>query len=281
MNYLEALNYGNKILKSRKIINYNLDSQILLSKVLNLSRERLLINLSNNLETANFNKFKKLVLRRKKKEPIAYIFKNKEFWKYNFKVNRGVLIPRPETEIIVNKTLKFISLNASKKILDIGTGSGCIMLSILKERPKCHGTAIDISKKALKVAITNAKMHHLQNKIKFINNDIDKFNYNKYDFILSNPPYINSIDIKRLDKDIILYEPLVALQAGIDGLREIRKLIKKSRKLLKKNGKLIFEIGKNQLIDVIKLLNKNKFYINEVCKDLQSHPRVIVSTKPF
>ena len=281
MNYLEALNYGNKILKSRKIINYNLDSQILLSKVLNLSRERLLLNLSNNLETANFNKFKKLVLRRKKKEPIAYIFKNREFWKYNFKVNRGVLIPRPETEIIINKTLKFISLNASKKILDIGTGSGCIMLSILKERPRCHGTAIDISKKALKVAITNAKMHHLQNKIKFINNDIDKFNYNKYDFILSNPPYINSIDIKRLDKDIILYEPLVALQAGIDGLREIRKLIKKSRKLLKKNGKLIFEIGKNQLIDVIKLLNKNKFYINEVCKDLQSHPRVIVSTKPF
>ena len=281
MNYLEALNYGNKILKSCKIINYNLDSQILLSKALNLSRERLLINLSNNLETSNFNKFKKLVLRRKKKEPIAYIFKNREFWKYNFKVNRGVLIPRPETEIIVNKTLKFISLNASKKILDIGTGSGCIMLSILKERPKCHGTAIDISKKALKVAITNAKMHHLQNKIKFINNDIDKFNYNKYDFILSNPPYINSIDIKRLDKGIILYEPLVALQAGIDGLREIRKLIKKSKTLLKKNGKLIFEIGKNQLIDVIKLLNKNKFYINEVCKDLQSHPRVIVSTKPF
>ena len=281
MNYLEALNYGNKILKSRKIVNYNLDSEIILSKVLNLSRESLLINLSNNLETANFNKFKKLVLRRKKKEPIAYIFKNKEFWKYNFKVNRGVLIPRPETEIIVNKTLKFISLNASKKILDIGTGSGCIMLSILKERPKCHGTAIDISKKALKVAITNAKMHHLQNKIRFINNDIDKFNYNKYDFILSNPPYINSIDIKRLDKDIILYEPLVALQAGIDGLRVIRKLIKKSRTLLKKNGKLIFEIGKNQLIDVIKLLNKNKFYINEVCKDLQSHPRVIVSTKPF
>ena len=281
MNYLEALNYGNKILKSCKIINYNLDSQILLSKALNLSRERLLINLSNNLETANFNKFKKLVLRRKKKEPIAYIFKNREFWKYNFKVDRGVLIPRPETEIIINKTLKFISLNASKKILDIGTGSGCIILSILKERPKCHGTAIDISKKALKVAINNAKMHHLQNKIKFINNDIDKLYYNKYDFILSNPPYINSIDIKRLDKDIILYEPLVALQAGTDGLREIRKLIKKSRTLLKKNGKLIFEIGKNQLIDVIKLLYKNKFYINEVCKDLQSHPRVIVSTKPF
>ena len=281
MNYLEALNYGNNILKSSNITNYNLDTQIILSKVLNLPRETLLINLTNNLEKTNFNKFKKLVLRRKKNEPIAYIFKNKEFWKYNFKVNREVLIPRPETEIIVNKTLKFVSLNASKKILDIGTGSGCIMLSILKERPKCHGTAIDISKKALKVAITNAKMHHLQNKIKFINNDIDKLNYNKYDFILSNPPYINSIDIKRLDKDVRLYEPMVALLAGTDGLSQIRKLVNKSRTLLKKNGKLIFEIGKSQLNEVIRILKKNKFYINEICNDLQSYPRVIVSTKLF
>ena len=205
MNYLEALNYGNNILKSSNITNYNLDTQIILSKVLNLPRETLLINLTNNLEKTNFNKFKKLVLRRKKNEPIAYIFKNKEFWKYNFKVNRGVLIPRPETEIIVNKTLKFISLNASKKILDIGTGSGCIMLSILKERPKCHGTAIDISKKALKVAIINAKMHHLQNKIKFINNDIDKFNHYKYDLIVSNPPYIKKLELKRLGNNVKLF----------------------------------------------------------------------------
>ena len=281
MNYLEALNYGNKILKSRKIINYNLDSQILLSKALNLSRERLLINLSNNLETANFNKFKKLVLRRKKKEPIAYIFKNKEFWKYNFKVNRGVLIPRPETEIIVNKTLKLISLNASKKILDIGTGSGCIMLSILKERPKCYGTAIDISKKALNVAITNAKMHHLQNKIKFVNIDIDKFSCNKYDFIISNPPYINIVDLKRLDLGIKLYEPIIALEAGIDGLSEIKKIIRKSRTLLKNNGKLIFEIGNKHIEIIMKLLLDNGFYINKICKDIQSNPRVVISTKIF
>ena len=279
MNYLEALNYGNKILKSCKIINYNLDSQILLSKVLNLSRERLLINLSNNLETANFNKFKKLVLRRKKKEPIAYIFKNREFWKYNFKVNRGVLIPRPETEIIINKTLKFISLNASKKILDIGTGSGCIILSILKERPKCHGTAIDISKKALKVAITNAKMHHLQNKIKFINNDIDKFSYNKYDFILSNPPYIKNSEIIGLESNIKLYEPKIALGAGVDGLREIKKLIIRSKNLLKLNGKLIFEIGNNQIFHIMNILKKNSFYIDKICYDLRNYPRVIISTK--
>ena len=196
-------------------------------------------------------------------------------------MNRGVLIPRPETEIIVNKTLKLISLNASKKILDIGTGSGCIMLSILKERPKCYGTAIDISKKALNVAITNAKMHHLQNKIKFVNIDIDKFSCNKYDFIISNPPYINIVDLKRLDLGIKLYEPIIALEAGIDGLSEIRKIIRKSRTLLKNNGKLIFEIGNKHIDIIMKLLLDNGFYINKICKDIQSYPRVVISTKIF
>ena len=279
MNYLEALNYGNKILKSRKIINYNLDSQILLSKVLNLSRERLLINLSNNLDTANFNKFKKLVLRRKKKEPIAYIFKNKEFWKYNFKVNKGVLIPRPETEIIVNKTLKFISLNASKKILDIGTGSGCILISIIKERPKFKGTAIDISKKALKVAAGNAKMHQLQNKIKFININIDKFNHNNYDFIVSNPPYINYSDFVRLTDDVRLHEPKQALYGGTQGLDCLKKIIVKSKKLLKINGKLIIEIDSKQLRHSKKILKLNGFYVNKISKDHFGNDRIIISTK--
>ena len=190
-----------------------------------------------------------------------------------------MLIPRPETEQIVEEVLELTNVYSSKKFLDIGTGSGCIILSILKERPKCFGTALDISKKALKVAIFNAKMHHLQNKIKFINIDIDKFNTNNYDFILSNPPYINEIDLKRLDKDVRLYEPLIALKAGVDGLSEIKKIILKSKKLLKINGKLIFEIGYNQINNVAKLLNENGYYINKVCRDIQSYPRVVVSTK--
>ncbi len=281
MNYLDALDYGIKQLKSHNIKSYNLDTELLLSKVLNSTRENLLLNLSLEIKKKKFNKFKKLLSRRKKNEPIAYIFNKKEFWKYSFRVNKEVLVPRPESEIIVDKVLKLTSYKSSKYILDVGTGSGCLLLSIIKERPNFYGTAIDISKKALKVAISNAKMHHLQNKIKFINIDIDKFKYNKYDFIVSNPPYINEFELKRLDKDIILYEPKIALKAGVDGLSEINKLIVRSRSLLKVNGKLIFEIGKNQVNVVKILLNKNNFYINNVCKDLQSYPRIIVSTKLF
>ena len=281
MNYLSSLNYGNKILKSNNIISYKLDSELLLARALNKSREDILTNLNFTLEQKEFYIFKRLLIRRRKKEPIAYIFNQKEFWKYKFLVNEDVLIPRPETEIIVEEVLKLTSYNSSKLFLDIGTGSGCLILSILKERPNSHGTAIDISKKAIKIAINNAKIHHLENKIKFINNDIDKFNNNKYDFIVSNPPYINEINFKRLGANVKLFEPTIALKAGLDGLKIIENIIKKSEKLLKKNGKLIFEIGENQESKVKKLLMENKFYINKVCKDLRSFPRVIVSTKLF
>ena len=281
MNYLEDINYGNKLLKLNNLKSYNLDSELLLSKVLNYSREKILINLNDKLEKKKFIKFKKLIFRRKNNEPIAYILKKKEFWNYTFKLNNEVLIPRPETEIIVREVLNLTNNNSSKHILDVGTGSGCILLSILNERQKCFGTALDISKKAINVAISNAKIHHLENKIKFLNIDVDKFNHNKYDLIVSNPPYINNTDLKRLDKDVQLYEPKVALNGGIDGLRVIKKIIKKSKTLLKKNGKLIFEIGKNQMPNVTIFLKKNNFYINNIYKDIQSYPRVISSTKLF
>ncbi len=279
MNYLDALNYGNKLLSSSDIKNPKLDVELLLSKSLNYTRQEILINLNKIIEKKKFEKFKGLILRRKNKEPIAYILKKKEFWKHNFIVNKGVLIPRPETEIIVDEVLKLTTSNSSKQILDVGTGSGCILLSIIKERPKCHGIAIDICKKAINVAKINAKMHHLENKIKFINIDIDKFSHNKYDFIVSNPPYITDSYIKRLDYDIRYYEPITALKAGFDGLSEIKKLIKQSKTLLKKNGKLIFEISYNQLHEVSKMLYKNSFFINKISKDLQSYPRVIICSK--
>ena len=281
MNYINVINYGNKILKANKITNFNLDSELILAKVLNYKREELLINLEKKIEEKKFKIFKKLVARRVEKEPIAYIFKHKEFWRYKFKVNQNVLIPRPETEIIVEEALKLISPFSSKHILDIGTGSGCIILSVIKDRPKSHGKAIDICKKAIKIAKINAKMHHLENKIKFINIDIDKFNHNKYDFIVSNPPYIKNFDIKRLEDSVRLFEPHLALDAGIDGLSIIKKLILKSKLLLKKNGKIIIEIGENQKYTAMKLLQINGFYINNVCRDYQSYPRVLVATKSF
>ena len=279
MNYLEALNYGNSLLKKNNIINYSLDSELLLASALNSTREKLLISLKKKIKKSICTKYKKLIFRRKNNEPIAYILNKKEFWKFKFFVNNHVLIPRPETEILVEETLKLIGSNSSKSILDIGTGSACIIISLMKERPKCRGIAIDVSKKAIKVAKINAKMHHLQNKINFINIDIDKFHHNKYDFIISNPPYIKKFDFKRLDKDIKFYEPKLALEAGTNGLSEIKKLIIKSKILLKNKGKLIFEIGNKQKEQAKFLLKKNGFYINKICYDINSHPRVIISTK--
>ena len=279
MNNMDVLNYGSKLLKNSNINSYILDSELILAKVLNSTREKLLINLDKKLDRKNFKKYKNLILRRKKNEPIAHIFQNKEFWKYNFIVNGNVLIPRPETEIIVQELLKLTNYYSFKHILDIGTGSGCIIISLLKNRPFCNGTAIDVSRKALKVAKSNAKMHHLENKIKFINNDIDKFNHNKYDFIVSNPPYINKFELKRLSSNVRLFEPKIALEAGIDGFREIKKVILRSKKLLKKNGKLIFEIGDKQKKYSIYLLKKNGFYLNKICRDISTVPRVLISTK--
>ena len=281
MNYLSILNYGNKILKSKKITSYKLDTELILAKVLNKSREEILTNLNLTLKEKDFYSFKKLLIRRKKNEPMAYIFRQKDFWKYKFFVNKDVLIPRPETEIIIEEVLKLTKHNSSRLFLDVGTGSGCIIISIIKERPNSYGTAIDISKKAIDIAFNNAKMHHLENKIKFLNIDIDKFIANKYDFIVSNPPYINNTKFKRLEINVKQFEPTIALKAGVDGLKIIEKLILKSKKLLKNNGKLIFEIGENQEGKVRKLLMKNKFCINRICKDIRSSPRVVVSTKIF
>ena len=279
MNYLQAIKFGNEILRKSNVYNYNLDSELLLANTLNITREKVLINLQSKISLNDFDYYKRLILRRYKKEPIAYILKKKEFWKNLFFVNKNVLIPRPETELIVDEILSITEITSRKKILDIGTGTGCIIISIIKERPNFHATALDISKKAINIAKFNAKMHHLLNKIKFINIDVDKFQHNKYDFIVSNPPYIKKFDLKRLDVDVKNFEPHIALEAGIDGFRDIKKLIKKSKKLLKMSGKLIFEVGERQRDYTKYLLNKNGFYINKIRNDLKSMPRVIISTK--
>ena len=279
MNYFEILKLGSRKLKLNNIDSHIIDSELLLSYTLNLPREKILTNLNENINFKNFKKYIKLLSRREKKEPTAYIIKKKEFWKNNFYINSNVLIPRNETELIVEEVLKKMDTNSSKRILDIGTGSGCMIISIMKERPNCIATAIDISKKALNIAKFNAKIHHLINKINFINIDIDKINVSNYDFIISNPPYINTFDFRRLDVSVRSFEPHIALEAGIDGFREIKKLIIRSKKLLKKDGKLIFEIGKNQCMKTKKILRENGYYINHVINDLSSIPRVIVSTK--
>ena len=279
MQYLEILNKGNQILRANNIKSSNLDCELILSKVLNKSREEILINLNNKINENQQKNFLFYIRKRRNKKPISYILGFKYFWRYKFYINNSTLIPRPETEHLVEQSLKYVPFGKSMKILDIGTGSGCLIISLLKERCNCNGSAIDISKEALKVAKINAKLHHLENKIKFFNIDIDKFNSNKYDLIISNPPYINKVDLNRLDEDVRLFEPRVALYGGVEGFDKIKKIIKKSYKLLKYNGKLIIEIGDKQTNYTKKILIENGFYINKICKDFSDKDRCLVSTK--
>ena len=279
MNYHQILKNGENFLKKKKIKNPYLDVELILSKVLKKKREEILLNINSKLKNIDIMKFNNYLCRRHQNEPMAYIHGYKHFWKHKFLINKSVLIPRPDTELVIEESLKYLPADKSKKILDVGTGSGCIVVSLIKERPKCTATAIDVSLKAINVAKNNAKLHQLQNKINFINIDIDKYNSCYYDLIISNPPYINSIELNRLDDDIKFHEPKLALSGGFDGLRDLKKVILKSKKLLKINGKLILEIGHNQKKYCAKILNENKFYINRTSKDLSGKDRCIVSTK--
>ena len=279
MKYQDILNQGSKILKLNDIKTYNLDSEILLSTTLNLDRSQILLNLDKIIENKEKEIFFNYIERRRRNEPIAYITGYKEFWKSKFKVDKNVLIPRPDTETIIEQVLNEVKTNSSKKILDIGTGSGCIIISILKERKRCYGVGIDISKNAVKLAKYNAKIQHIGNRIKFLNSDIDNFYADKYDLIISNPPYIEQYKINSLEKDIKNHEPKVALDGGIDGYNKIRLIIEKSSILIKKRGKLFLELGINQTRETLKTLNLNGFYKNKVVKDLASKNRCIISTK--
>ena len=279
MNYQELLVDASKQLKFYKFNSAKLDAELILSKILGLSREKILLNLNDKINDKVFENFNYYLKLRKQNRPIAHILGFKDFWKYKFKVDKNVLIPRPETELIIEQALKNLPKLSNKNILDIGTGSGCIIISIIKERENCKATAIDKSLKALKVAKLNAEMHHVLKKIKFLNIDVDKYFANKYDLIVSNPPYIKDSEILSLDKDVKLNEPKLALSGGKSGLNKVFKVIKKSQELLKTNGKLILEIGDKQSKEVKKYLIKNNFNQIQVFKDLSKKDRCIVSTK--
>ena len=279
MNIQSAVKEGTNILKSNYIQTAQLDTEILMAKVLGAKREYILLNNHKNLDDDNLEYFRKLIKERAKRKPIAYLLNKKFFWDSEFYVDKNTLIPRPDTEIIIEEILRLTKYKNKINILDIGVGSGCILLTILKERKNFYGTGIDISKKSLDISKINAKNLKVEGRTKFYNSDIDKFDKGKYDLIVSNPPYIKSCDLKYLESDIIDFEPKLALDGGLDGLSEFRKVIKKSSELIKKNGKLILEIGFNQKNKIIKLLNKKGFYINSTLKDLANNDRCIVSTK--
>ncbi len=279
MDIQSAIINGMKILKDKKIPSPQLDSEILMMKVLGKDRKYIILNNNKNLKSEILNKFKELINERSKRKPIAYLTNTKQFWKYEFKVTNDTLIPRPDSEILIEEVLK-ISKNKNKiSVLDIGVGSGCLLISILKERKNFYGTGIDINKNCLNISKINAKMLNVYNRIKFYKTDVDKFDLGKYDLVISNPPYIKKYNIKYLEKDVANFEPTLALNGGLDGLSEIRKVINKSSELIKRNGKFILEIGFNQKNKIINLLKEKGFYINSVSKDLSKNERCILSTK--
>jgi len=279
MKIQSILNQGINILEKNKIPNPRLDVEILLSSSIKKDKKHIILNSQELLSLEQLDEFKSLVERRKKGEPIAYILKKKEFWKDEFYVNKDVLIPRPDTELIIEQVLKIYSKESQVQVLDIGTGSGCILLSILKERPNFYGTGIDISKKCINVSKFNANKLHLTNRTKFIYSSVDNFKIGKYDLIVSNPPYIELLNLKYLERNVISFEPKLALSGGFDGFSKIKKVINKAGSLIKKKGKFILEIGFNQKNKVKEILKKEGFYVNRSIKDYGNNDRCIISTK--
>ena len=279
MNIESILNEGINLLKKSKMSNPKLDSEILLSDSIKRDKKHIILNPKELLSSEQAKIFKSLIERRKKGEPVAYLINKKDFWKDEFFVNKDVLIPRPDTELIIEQVLKIYLKDSQLQVLDIGTGSGCILLSILKERPNFYGTGIDISKKSINVSKRNAKQLNLRNRVKFFHSSVDNFKIGKYDLIVSNPPYIEFFNLKYLEKDIVNFEPRLALSGGLDGFSKIRKVIKKASTLIKKNGKFILEIGFNQKDKVKKILKKEGFYVNKAIKDYGNNDRCIISTK--
>ena len=269
---------ASKILKNNNIHSHEIDAQLILSDIMKVKREYLIINNKALISKKIKEKYNIAINRRIKKEPVAYITGKKEFWSESFSVNYDTLIPRPETELLIYKVVNFFK-NKKINFLDIGTGSGCILLSILKELNFSRGIGIDISPKAIRIAEANSKNLKLFYRSKFKVVNLDKFNLGKYDLIVSNPPYIPSRDIKNLSKDIINYEPLTALDGGIDGLDLIKKVIYKSNYLLKREGLLALEVGHNQYRRTVGILGDNGY--KEISKeyDNSNNVRCIISTK--
>ena len=278
MNIENILNEGISVLKNVKIPNPQLDSEILLSNSIKKDKKHIILNSKEHLTLEQTERFKNLIERRKRGEPVAYLINKKEFWKNEFIVNKDVLIPRPDTELIIEQVLNIYSKDSNLQVLDIGTGSGCIILSILKERPNFYGTGIDISQKSINISKLNAKQLNIRSRIKFIHSSIDNFRLGKYDIVVSNPPYIKLLNLKYLEKDIS-FEPKLALSGGFDGFSKIRKVVNKTKTLIKKNGKFILEIGFDQKNKVKKILKEEGFYVNKTIRDYGNNDRCIISTK--
>jgi release factor glutamine methyltransferase len=277
----EAIAFAEQELKRSNNLNSRLDSEILVSHLINIPRESIYSKLKENLPSNKTEELQRLVSRRVKKEPIAYILNNKEFWSTNFYVDRSVLIPRPETEVLIDLILSQINnKNNYLNILDIGTGSGCILISLLKELAKAKAIGVDKSSKAIVVAKKNSILQQVDNRALFKNINLEEIKFDKkFDLIVSNPPYLPDVSLKNLNSDIKLYEPKIALQGGVQGFDFLYKIIVLASKILKINGLLALEIGDNQFHILAKYLKKNRFKILDKYTLINKQVRCLLATK--
>lgn len=252
-----------------------LDARIILKEVLSLDDKDLILKESLDISNEMIEKIIAIESRRLNGEPISKIFKKRDFYNSTFLISNDVLDPRPETELIVKIANNYIDKNEVKNILDLGTGSGCILLSILKENKMINGLGIDLSKDAISIAKQNSKKLNLETQSNFlISNWMSSVNY-KYDLVVSNPPYIASEDIKKLSKSVKIYDPILSLDGGDDGLNSYRLIASDLKRVVSKHALVIIEIGYNQSLQVIEIFKKNNFKLMKKYNDINGLDRVL------
>ena len=278
---LEALTKNYKDLLNHNIKTAKIDTEVILADVLKISRVNLITKQNTSLNQEQEDLFAKLIKRRKQQEPVAYILNKKEFWNENYYVDKRVLIPRPETEILIEMLLKKVKDKSKAfQILDLGCGSGCLLISCLKEFNKSLGLGIDISSLALEVAKKNIQSYKINSRAKLLKLDLFKLDIKKkFDFILSNPPYLTSSEYRNLSKDVKDYEPKQALVGGFDGILYYKKIISFSKSSLKKNGFLALEIGDGQYKEIKKLLTNHSFRVLDKYQLIDGEIRCILASK--
>src|SRR4030043_285629 len=288
MMVLELLNWSTNYLQDHQIENPRLNAELLLARSLDLSREGLYMQLQDQLNEEKKEVYESLIRRRISGEPLQYILKNQEFWSINLKVDTRALIPRQETELLVEQCLLILSktpFNQTPSILEIGTGSGAISIALAKEMKDIFLVATDISRDALGLAKENAESAGVQNQIKFVNGDLfDPFCLFKkrgpFDLILSNPPYINRPEIHTLAKDVRDYEPIIALDGGEDGLDFYRRIISQAPFYLRERGWLLLEIGQGQSKKGAEQIERRGVFLKpQILPDLSGIERVVKEQK--
>lgn len=265
-------------LESAGIDNAKLDAALLVSHALKITREALLMQPERPLTAAETTAIETLLARRIKREPLAYITGRREFWSLPFRTAPGVLIPRPDTETMITAAQQLFEKQAPLSILDLGTGSGCILLSLLHQYPNATGTGVDISPQALDIATENARELALANRASFLLSRWAEELSGQFDLIVSNPPYIETAAIQNLEPEISLYEPLQALDGGMDGLDAYRQIAAQIPAHLTPQGKVILEVGFNQAEAVREIITENRLQFITYANDLAGIRRCVIAS---